>query len=400
MLEMKIKLNPKTEKIEKYGVYEYRPGHFQVYFSEENKLIRLQKSMDGSPLTTQEQCYTLVAYLKVNGYHPDKFGKDKTFRMEQALTTWIKLSDISPEWREQRRGIANRFFLPFFGKDKDIRQVKSIHIQEFLLSLKERGLKDKSIYNAVGELRAFFRFHKKSIPELPDFPVIRVQEPVIKWIDGDIQDRIWKCIPDQDLPIFEFMRNYGCRENEASGLLWDNVFTDHNPPYIILSSVLGGKGQLKPITKTKKIKVLPIIDKTAWLFQNNQNRNQFVFTRGGRPYSKKMLNRIWNKAIILSGEEKINLYNAVRHSFACQRLNQGYSLDEIREVLGHTDSRTTERYAKYRIDRLSKVIRGKVVEHLLMVNQPLQIPEKISGNKLGDEESNLDSRSQSPVSYH
>ena len=40
------------------------------------------------------------------------------------------------------------------------------------------------------------------------------------------------------------------------------------------------------------------------------------------------------------------MYNAFRHSLGSQLLDMGYSLDHVRDQLGHTDIRTTLRYAK------------------------------------------------------
>ena len=40
-------------------------------------------------------------------------------------------------------------------------------------------------------------------------------------------------------------------------------------------------------------------------------------------------------------------------------MNDGYSLDEIRAVMGHTTSKTTERYATYQTGKLVDVMRGK-----------------------------------------
>ena len=58
------------------------------------------------------------------------------------------------------------------------------------------------------------------------------------------------------------------------------------------------------------------------------------------------------------GTKIVNLYNGLKHAFGCQRLDEGYSLEEIRAVMGPTDSQTTRRYAEYANSRLSNVMRG------------------------------------------
>lgn len=243
----------------------------------------------------------------------------------------------------------------------------------------------------MGELRSFFRFHRKLLNDVPEFPKITVQEKPIKWLTEEEQDKVLQYIAKQDLAIFEFMRRYGTRTNEASGLLKPNVFLDCNPAYFVITSVLGATGQLKPYTKTKRIKILPILPELRWVFENG-NGSQFVFAKQWRgewrPYTNRMLNLIWNRANKASSVPKINLYNAMRHSFGCQRLNEGFSLDEIRRVYSHTTSKTTERYAAYQLQTLEDIIRGRGYKKVILP-QDIQLHENKSGNELGGKDSNL-----------
>ena len=170
-----------------------------------------------------------------------------------------------------------------------------------------------------------------------------------------------------------------------------NVFLSHDPPYVILATVLGADGQLKPTTKTKRIKVLPILDELRWIFESG-NGSEFVFSkrwRGERrPYTNRMLNLIWNRANKVSGVPAINLYNAMRHSFGCQRLNQGFSLDEVRAVMGHTNSKTTERYTAYQLETLQGIIRGKIYNPFI-ANPDLKLLENKGRKQLRGKDSNL-----------
>jgi len=340
----------------KYGVYKRKSGRREVYFSFEGRQIHLTRLPWGKTLKSDLDAALLVAYLKRFGYHPEKFGKDVSFQFSKAINVWIKNSNISPEWLKQRKLIAKKKFIPYF-KSRDIRTISTIHILEFYTALKSKGFSSHYLSSLMKELHAFLNFNKKSLTTFPDFPKITVQEPAIKWLTSEEQDRVFQHIPKQDLPIFEFMRRYGCRINEASDLLKANVHLENNPSYVVLATVLGAMGQLKPTTKTKRIKVLPIIPELRWLFEN-ENGSDFVFAKKRKPYTNKMLNLIWNRANKISGVTTINLYNAMRHSFGWQRLNQGYSLDEIKTVMGHTSTKTTERYAAYQLQTLEGIIRG------------------------------------------
>lgn len=47
-----------------------RPGHYQVYFSQNGKQIFLQKDSLGEPLRDMDQVKAVVGHLKGNGYDP------------------------------------------------------------------------------------------------------------------------------------------------------------------------------------------------------------------------------------------------------------------------------------------------------------------------------------------
>jgi integrase len=342
----------------KFGIREYKPGHFQVTFSFEGRQVHLQRNPWGQPLNSDIRAGILVAWLKKNGYNPEQFGKDTSFQFDRAIQTWLKSSTASPEWVQRLREIARKFFIPHFKK-MDIRNIKTAHIQALYATLLDK-YSPKYCKNVMGELHAFLNFYKKSLPTFPDFPRIPLQEKPIRWLTEKEQDQLFKYIPEVDKPIFELLRHYGCRCNEAGGLLKKNVFLNHTPPYFTIATTLRENGQLREFTKTKTIRVLPIVAETRWIFENRGD-GDFVFTtKKGRLYTNQRLTAVWKKANKLSGVEKINLYNGTRHSFGCQRLNAGYTIEEVRIVLGHSTSKMTQRYAQYTLQSLENIVRGNI----------------------------------------
>jgi len=76
-----------------------------------------------------------------------------------------------------------------------------------------------------------------------------------------------------------------------------------------------------------------------------------------------VLERIWQsanrEAAKKYGVPEIGPYAGLKHSFGTQRLAEGFSLDGIKEIMGHTDVRMTQRYAKYLTQDLVPAMRGK-----------------------------------------
>jgi len=380
----------------KIGIYKRKNGRFQVYFNHEGRQIHLQRLPWGTPLDSDVNVGLLKAYLRKFGYQPEKWGQqEKPFNFDHAIQTWIKSSNVSQEWLQHRREIASKFFIPHFRKI-DIRKVQTAQIQDFYATLLDNKYSPKYCKNVMGELHNFFNFFRKSLPTFPDFPRIEVQEGVIRWLSAEDQDQVFKFIPNIDRPIFELMRHYGLRTNEAGGLLRKNVFLEKG--YFAVVTTIRKNGEVKLTTKTRRIRILPVVEQTKWIFETNGD-SPFVFVKDGRPYTNKRLNSVWKRANKLSGVQIINLYNGVRHSFAMQRLQAGFSLDEVKTILGHTNTKMTERYAKYTLKSLENIVRGGSYTPVIQTPD-MKLLENKRGKWLGDEELNLDSRSQSPASYH
>ena len=123
------------------------------------------------------------------------------------------------------------------------------------------------------------------------------------------------------------------------------------------------------VTKTKIAKPLPIIPELMEIIKP-EDLSPLVFTHKTRaglvPYRRQYLEGIWNEANRLAnqkyGTPLINLYNGLKHSFGVQRLNQGFSIEQIKEVFGHVDVRSTQRYTKFLTQKLINVMRGKIVD--------------------------------------
>jgi integrase len=257
------------------------------------------------------------------------------------------------------------FFKPFFEEQRihDIREIHDMTIKSFHSYIKRKDFSDKYRYNIMNMLKEFLHFHRASISKMPEFPTITVQKPPIKWLDEKQQDEVFSCIPSQDLPIFIFMRYTGCRPNEAGGLLRENVFWNHSAPYLVLATVLRKDGTVKPNTKTKIAKPLPIIEEMTDALKPKE-ATPFIFSKWGRPYTHHRLRHIWDDAVqeanVKYGTPIVSLYSGLKHSFGCQRINDGFSVYQIKEVFGHTDIKTTERYAQYATAKLADVMKGKV----------------------------------------
>lgn len=345
---------------------QFRPNRFRVVFYFKGERFEEYRTRDGDTLVTEKQCAKLLAHvehlIETKQFDPVQWRKDNPFLFERAVGIWIERKAVSLETLNSRERIANNFLIPFF-KGRDIREIRRIHIEEFITHLKKEGRSDKYIYNIAGELKACLRFHAESIPKFPTFPVVTFQDKPIRWFTEEQQGKVFEYIPELDKPIFIFQRYTGCRPNEARGLLRENVHRDKG--IVIISTVLDSYGVLRERTKTKKVRVLPIIPEIEDCLKPRE-ASKFVFSKNGLPYIKRTHEKIWHTANLKAreayGVPMVSMYPGTKHSFGMQRLNAGFSKDMLQTIFGHTDKKSTEKYAKYLTESLSPAMRGKVIE--------------------------------------
>jgi len=163
---------------------------------------------------------------------------------------------------------------------------------------------------------------------------------------------------------------YGLRIQEARAMMKDCV-TDEE--VIIKRSF--SEFALRETTKTGRIRRFSLTSRSRAILKSVPlSTCQFVFTpNNNTAYHPRLLNEIWHKACAEVGI-KIKLYNAFRHSLGCQLLDEGQPLDLVRDVLGHSTSEMTRRYAKRNPTQLTNALenRGKVIPfrgHLEVQNQ-------------------------------
>ncbi|BBO18686.1 conserved hypothetical protein [Candidatus Brocadia pituitae] len=96
----------------------------------------------------------------------------------------------------------------------------------------------------------------------------------------------------------------------------------------------------------------------------------FVNLKTGQHYSEDKLRNIWDDVREEIGLSKsIRLYDATRHSVASQLVNKGVPLLSVPRLLGHSNTKMTERYAhtdleKLKVDITNLSLKGETVTNL------------------------------------
>jgi integrase len=110
-----------------------------------------------------------------------------------------------------------------------------------------------------------------------------------------------------------------------------------------------------PVTKSGKPRYVPISDGLIAILNSVPRLagSRYVFPNPdtGKPYVTIFY--AWNTARQRAGLPDVRIHD-LRHSFASILINSGRSLYEVQHLLGHTQSKTTERYAHLQRETLLK----------------------------------------------
>lgn len=286
---------------------------------------------------------------KGKGFDPRSWFRQRgaDLRFNEYVKKWAARQDPAPSCIPKLR-LHVRLFTEFF-KNQNIKTIRKAHIREFLDTLPQAPKTKRDI---LGSLHKIFSdaFSDEDIERIPGFPTVTIKDKVPETIPPQEVERILESIPDRDRPIFLLMARYGVRPAEARALMWEDV--DFNRAEITVRRTYSGQ-YLKQRTKTGRERILPITLEIESILKPLRGLSGHVFrNQWGRPYGSTHIWEIWHKA---SGGA-INLYNGTKHSLGKKLLDQGASIELVRQMFGHTDVRMTRRYAEASVGTVRKML--------------------------------------------
>lgn len=352
------------------------PQRFMIDIYYNGKRIRRGTTLDGETLRTFAQAHALYMQAEEEKKHkkfdPAKWrAKGKIeYSFDMLICKWhsskeelMNNNKRAPSYVPKLRIYMRNFFEPCYG-NRDVREIFNLdEFTTFISSYRQKGGQSISLKyqkNLTDALQSFFRWllKKKYITELPDFPdPVEIPEHDPQTITRDIQLKLLECVSNEDKPIFTWLFYQGCRPGEARALMGDCILTQIEPRDAVKYKRTFSGSQLKERTKTKNIRYNYIYPEARAVLPEIIHTYSFVFTHGKiakKPYSAAHLNKIFRKVLEQFNEKhntdlRIELYEATKHSFGTQKVNEGISIHELKEWYGHSKIEMTEKYAKVNI---------------------------------------------------
>lgn len=239
----------------------------------------------------------------------------------------------------------------------DIEQVNEHIIRSWIMTLMEGDINPNSIHRKVSSLRNFFRWAKtqglievnptlkikppKKNKRLPEF--VKEKEILEEKLNPMFTDDFFGL---RDRLLFELLYQTGIRLSECIELQKSNV----SPQDI---KVLGkrNKERIIPITADISNLIKEYLEVKQRFFEENSNY-LFVTDKGKKLYPKFVYRKV-NRYLSHLTKLKKKSPHILRHTFATHMLNNGASLESIKEVLGHANLSATQVYTHNSFKKIS-----------------------------------------------
>ena len=234
---------------------------------------------------------------------------------------------------------------------KNLSDVKSTHIRDYIRVLSDGGMAPASISRIISSIRTYYRFlSNENI--LDENPVLLINNPKLpKKLPDVLSEKEISLIINairessqfyqRDKAIIELLYSCGIRVTELCNLEMSNLFIDQD---LIRVMGKGNKERLLPLGVRSK-KYLDDYIKHSRNSHIKKSGSSFVFvSRNGNQLTRAMINIILNKWTQVSGLKKSVSPHKLRHSFATHLLEGGADLRFVQALLGHSDISTTQIY--------------------------------------------------------
>lgn len=239
-----------------------------------------------------------------------------------------------------------------YMKQKNIKldNIKKEDIQDYIKSLKENGIDNRSISHNISVIRSFYKFLliQKYITNNPimfiEMPKLKKSLPKVLSIE-EIEKLLNIKLDDdfsfRNKAMLELMYATGLRVSELVNLKINDIDYDMEV--------------LKTMGKGRKERIIPIGDYAMEALKNyvfehrnsmlKKDYNDYLFLNN---HGKRMTRQGFFKIVKAKAIEcdiKTNFSpHTLRHSFATHLLSYGADLRSIQELLGHSDISTTQIY--------------------------------------------------------
>lgn len=173
--------------------------------------------------------------------------------------------------------------------------------------------------------------------------LLKVAPRIDRFLDPDEAKRLIRAVHESESPLLRFIVPFllftGARKREALDAEWRYV--DLESRIWTIPDTKAGKPRFVPLSD----QAMEVVKATqSYLRGTRQANSKWLFPNleSGEPYTSIFYP--WDVARKAAGLPEVRIHD-LRHSFASALVNRGMTLYDVKELLGHANVVTTQRYA-------------------------------------------------------
>ena len=173
-------------------------------------------------------------------------------------------------------------------------------------------------------------------------PLMEENNKMERYLSVDEAERLYGAVCKSENTMLKYIVPMliltGARKREVLDARWEDFD-------------LGRRAWRIPISKSGKARHVPLSDGALNVLASMPRKVEWAFANPntGKPYVSVFY--AWNTARKSAGLSDVRVHD-LRHSFASLLINSGRTLYEVQHILGHTQVKTTQRYAHLSQDTL------------------------------------------------
>ena len=159
--------------------------------------------------------------------------------------------------------------------------------------------------------------------------------------------------------VLKFALNTGLRRGELCGLQWKNIKTDRNGNSLLMFNEQLLPGRRRELVKGHSTRTVPLTEAAKRILDSLERGkpDHYIFKmESGLSIEPSYLTTEFRKLQKEVGIEKPIKLHALRHSFASLLVAEGINIQKVQHLMGHKDSKITERYSHISQDDLMDTV--------------------------------------------
>ena len=245
-------------------------------------------------------------------------------------------------------------------KNKNINEITSIDLKNYVKYLSNENLTDKSISRNISCLKSFYKFLiiEKIITNNPSealfmpkikksLPNILTEEEILNLLDINLSDNY----SYRNKAMMELMYATGLRVSELVELKLQDIDLEQD---IVRTLGKGKKERIIPMGEFASESIKTYINKYRCLMLKKYNNEYLFLNNHGDKMTRQGFFKIIKNIAKEKGIDKPLSPHTLRHSFASHLLKYGADLRTIQELLGHSDISTTQIYTHVSNEQLKE----------------------------------------------